>query len=470
MIDALNHIDPTQSKLHMPTDSSSPHSDSRNPAPAASRVRYGMIFLAMLVAVLLYLDRICMSIAGEAVSSDLSISKTELDWLLGAFFWTYALGQLPAGWLGDRYGSRWMLSTYIVLWSLSTGLMGLANGWTAVLILRLLCGLFEAGAYPVAASIVSRWMPIGSRGIASSVVAVGGRLGGAVAPILTIKLMLWWTLGDGFWSASSDAVAATTSWRPVMMLYGGVGIVIALLFVWLFRDSPDQHPGVNQAECDLIRSGVVLKPKSTERTAIPFKAMLQSIPLWLNCFVQFASNMGWAFLVTKMPQYLKEVHGSSQSAQGWLVSLPLLAGIVGLLLGGVFTDAMTRSLGLRWGRAIAMCTSRVIVAFAFLGCSFVSDSMQATLCLAVVGFATDLGIAACWSYAQDVGGKHVGSVLGWSNMWGNFGAALSPVILGGIVGCFVESTTGWTVAFIGCAMLNLLAAVAAVGVSAKEPL
>ena len=451
----------------MPSD---PTNNSGKPIPKASRVRYEMIFLAMLVAVLLYLDRICMSIAGQAVSADLSISKTELDWLLGAFFWTYALGQLPAGWLGDRFGARWMLSTYIVLWSLSTGLMGLANGWTAVLILRLLCGLFEAGAYPVAASIVGRWMPIGSRGIASSVVAVGGRLGGAIAPLLTIKLMLWWTFGDGFWSASDDAVAANTSWRPVMMLYGVLGIVIAILFLWFFRDSPDRHPRVNQAERDLIRGDLDLNLKRSERTAIPFKSMLLSIPLWLNCFVQFASNMGWAFLVTKMPQYLKEVHGTSQSAQGWLVSLPLLAGIVGLLLGGVFTDAMTRSLGLRWGRAIAMCTSRVFVAMAFLACSFVTDSMQATLCLAVVGFATDLGIAACWSYAQDVGGKHVGSVLGWSNMWGNFGAALSPVILGGIVGCFGESTTGWTAAFVGCAILNMLAALAAIGISAKEPL
>lgn len=431
--------------------------------------------MAMLVAVLLYLDRICMSIAGEAVSADLSISNAELDWLLGAFFWTYALGQLPAGWLGDRFGARWMLSTYIVLWSLSTGLMGFANGWTSVLILRLLCGLFEAGAYPVAASIVGRWMPMGSRGIASSVVAVGGRLGGAIAPILTIKLMLWWTLGDGFWIATSDAVAASTSWRPVMMLYGILGIGIAMVFAWYFRDLPEHHPGVNQAERDLIHgvsipSAGVTNVRPGGRTSVPIVAMLLSIPLWLNCFVQFASNMGWGFLVTKMPKYLKDVHESSPSAQGWLVSLPLLAGIAGLLLGGFFTDAMTRSLGLRWGRAIAMCTSRVIVSIAFLCCSFVTDSIQATVCLAVVGFATDLGIAACWSYAQDVGGKHVGSVLGWSNMWGNFGAALSPVILGGIVGLFAESASGWTAAFACCAALNVLAALAAIGVSAKEPL
>ena len=424
----------------------------------------------MLVAVLLYLDRMCFATAWKEVSADLGISNANLDVLLGAFFWAYALGQLPAGWLGDRYGARWMLSAYIVLWSLSTGLMGLAGSWAAILLLRLCCGLFEAGAYPVAAGIVSRWMPMGSRGFASSVVAVGGRLGGAAAPVLTMQLMLWWTLGDQWWSAPSDAVAGTTSWRPVMMFYGLAGIAIAILFVWRFRDSPAQHPNVNQSERDLIQGDVSALHNTGERTAIPFLAMLLSVPLWLNCFVQFASNFGWGFLVTKMPQYLEKVHGASASAQGWLGSLPLLAGIFGLLLGGLFTDAMTRSLGLRWGRAIAMCTSRILVAFGFLACSYVSDSIQATICLVIVGFATDLGIAACWSYAQDVGGKHVGSVLGWSNMWGNFGAALSPVVLGGIVGAFAESKVGWTAAFVGCAVINVVAAVAAIGVNAKEPM
>ena len=147
--------------------------------------------LAMLVAVLLYLDRVCMSIASKSVAADLGISGTDLNWLLGAFFWTYALGQLPAGWLGDRYGARWMLGAYVILWSLCTGLMGLATSAPMLLVLRLGCGLFEAGAYPVAASIVRRWVPMERRGFASSVIAVGGRMGGALAPILTIQLMFW---------------------------------------------------------------------------------------------------------------------------------------------------------------------------------------------------------------------------------------------------------------------------------------
>jgi MFS family permease len=180
--------------------------------------------------------------------------------------------------------------------------------------------------------------------------------------------------------------------------------------------------------------------------------------------------MGWAFLVTKMPQYLEDVHQSGQQDQGWLQSLPLLAGIAGLLLGGLFTDRLTRRLGLRWGRSIAMSVSRLIVALAFLGCLTVDSPLKATLFLALVGLATDLGTPACWAYGQDIGGSHVGSVVGWSNMWGNFGAALSPVILGWIVAQFTSVAAGWHGAFASCAALNILAAVAALGINASRPL
>lgn len=463
----MSNIDENPYVSKVPADDLSKSASS---SARPTSVRYVMILLAMLVAVMLYLDRICMSTAAESVMQDLEISKPQLDWLLGAFFWTYALGQLPAGWLGDRYGARWMLAAYVVLWSLSTGLMGVASGVGMVLVLRLLTGLFEAGAYPVAASIVRRWVPIERRGIASSVIAVGGRLGGALAPILTIQLMLWWTLGGDWWTAPDDAQAAVTSWRPVMILYGVAGIVVAAIFIAYFRDWPNEHPRVNSAEVKLILGSELPTARARGSQAPPILEMICSWPMWLNCFVQFSSNFAWAFLVTKMPQYLREVHNSSQQSQGLMQSLPLVAGVVGLLLGGLFTDSFTRMFGLRWGRSITMCASRLIVGVAYVGCLFVSGPIEATLYLAIVGLATDLGTGAVWAYGQDVGGRHVGSVVGWGNMWGNFGAALSPVWLGMIVGAFAMPATGWRAAFIACAALQVVAAVAALGVNASKPL
>ncbi len=429
-----------------------------------------MVLLAMLVAVLLYLDRICLSIAGTYVQADLGLSAENLEQALAAFFWTYALFQLPAGWLGDRFGARYVLAIYVTLWSLSTGLLGLANSLGALVALRLACGMFEAGAYPLAAGIVRRWIPQHSRGIANSVVAVGGRLGGALAPIITIQLMMVWTYGGDWISQPADAAPSVTSWRPVVFLYGLIGIVIAIVFFKLFRDHPAEQPQVNDAELAII--GVARQQHGTHKLASegqanfpPILLMCKSLSLWLNSFLQFASNFGWAFLVTSMPAYLKSVHNTAATAQGWLQSLPLACGIIGMLMGGVLLDRATRSFGLRAGRAVMLSVPRVIVGLAFFGCAFVTNSIQATIFLAVVGLATDLSISAMWAFGQDVGGKHVGSVVGWANMWGNLGAACSPLLLG-----YLAREAGWQVAFIVCGVIQLIAAVAALGINASKPL
>ncbi len=288
-----------------------------------------MVLLAMCVAVLLYLDRICLSTASEAVQSDLGLSKADLDLALSAFFWAYALFQLPAGWLGDRFGARYVLAFYVAMWSLSTGLLGFASSLSSLIVLRLMCGMFEAGAYPLAAGIVRRWIPLHRRGIANSVVAVGGRLGGALAPIITTQLMMFWTFGLLWLQQPNSAKPDAASWRPVMLIYGIAGLVIAVIFAKLFRDHPAEHPSVNDAELAII--GATRHTSSDQNESIvphqqevrpistsfpPIGLMCRSTSLWLNSFLQFASNFGWAFLVTSMPRYLKEVHATSTQEQG----------------------------------------------------------------------------------------------------------------------------------------------------------
>ncbi len=155
-----------------------------------SRVRYGVLALTTMVAVLLYLDRICLSYFSRYVREDLGMTRTEMGLVLSSFFWTYAIGQLPAGWLSDRFGARLMLALYLAIWSLFTGLLGFAYAMGTMLLLRLGCGLFEAGAYPAAAGVIGNWIPFQRRGLASGIVSVGGRLGGAAAPLLSAALMV----------------------------------------------------------------------------------------------------------------------------------------------------------------------------------------------------------------------------------------------------------------------------------------
>ncbi len=459
-------------------NSVNPAREKRTEAPASQRsdltsqgstrpttIRYTMVFLAMCVAILLYLDRICLSTASNAVRADLGLSSAQLDHTLSAFFWSYALCQLPAGWLGDRFGARYTLAIYVALWSLTTALLGVAGGLASLVILRLACGMFEAGAYPLAAGIVGRWIPLHQRGVANSVVALGGRLGGALAPIFTVQLMLLFSLADE---------PAPWSWRPVMMIYGIVGIGVAILFVYYFRDWPHQHPRVNQAELAIIGSRPTDPQSSGNKQSADFPPVIEmskNISLWLNSFAQFASNFGWAFLVTSMPKYLQDVHHTSASTQGWLQSLPLACGILGMITGGALLDFVSKQFGLRIGRMAMICIPRILVGIAFVGCTNVSSPLQATLLLAIVGFTTDLGVSATWAYGQDVGGRHVGSVVGWANMWGNLGAACSPLVFGAIARMYEgDPASGWQAAFLVCAAVQAVAAIAALGINASKPL
>ncbi|HEY4260756.1 MAG TPA: MFS transporter, partial [Schlesneria sp.] len=161
--------------------------------PKPTRVRHAVVRVTTLMAVLLYLDRFAVGIAATFISEDLRMSQAQMSWFLSAFFWSYALAQVPAGWLSDRFGARRMLSLYILAWSVFTGWLGFAHQVWEVLVLRLLCGVSQAGAYPTAGGLIRVWFPLTRRGVPNSIVALGGRAGGVLAPLLTAVLIIYFS-------------------------------------------------------------------------------------------------------------------------------------------------------------------------------------------------------------------------------------------------------------------------------------
>lgn len=396
-------------------------------------VRPGLVAATAGVAILLYLDRVCLSIVGEQMKADLHLTPREYAWLLSGFFWAYALAQLPAGWLGDRLGAGRVLAVYLLGWSICTGAMGLAGGFIGLLLLRVGCGLFEAGAYPLAAAIVSRSVPAEHRAFASGIVAVGGRLGGAVAPPLTAFL----------------AAGAADGWRRPFLWYGAVGVAGAVVyFAWV--------------------------RKSDTATAVgppPVGGLLRDRSAWLCSLVQFLANFAWVFVITLFPTYLAEEYQMPVEDRAFYQSLPLYAGIGGMLIGGWVSDRAVRRIGLRWGRALPVAVTRLAVGGAYLGCLGVHDPLAVTLLLCVVAASTDMGTAPVWAWAQDVGGRRVGAVLGWANMWGNLGAAVAPLVVQAVRDWYPHSpTTGWQAAFVLCGGVQLVAAIAALGLDASRPI
>jgi len=381
-----------------------------------TRVRYGVLAIATTNAFILYLDRICMAavVQSESFQKDLGLSKDRVGDVLASFFFAYAIGRLPAGWLADRFGPRKMLVTYILFWSVFTAMTGFVGGVIALIAVRAACGLAEAGAYPASALLVSRWFPFSQRARANSVVGFGGRIGNSLA--------LWLTAG---------AIAMLGSWRPVLWIYGAIGIGLALATKIVFRDDPGMHPWTNEAERQLIRDGA--PPVKPLRRSSPWGALIRHRGLWFLNLGSLGMNIGWAFLITWLPTYLHEVRSLDHVTASGYVSIALACSLGGMLFGGWWCDMLTRRFGQRWGRRLPFLLGGGVAAGAYLVCPVLANPLAVTVACGVVAFATDSVVPAVWALAQDIGGSHVASTLAWSNMWGNFGASavakMIPLIL-----------------------------------------
>jgi ACS family glucarate transporter-like MFS transporter len=432
-------------------DASLPMSMTADFALRPTRVRYEIIALTCAMSVLLYLDRFCILPVTETMISELKLDRGQFGWEKLVFFWAYALMQVPSGWVCDWFGSRTALALYVVAWSLLTILLGLVTSLWLFLVLRLLTGMAQAGAYPAAASYIKKWIPLSGRARANSIVSMGGRAGGMLANVITPLLMvavgalLGWTTGQ---------------WRVVFFLYGLAGLVWAVFFWRIFRERPQDHPRCNAAEVGLV--------EATSATAAPVPAARLAAGLLLHPNVLLLSvagffvNFGWVFLVSWMPSYLKDAYpaqlaematrvtrwnsdfwqsfGYPPSAEavlephellsGPLTALTGIAGICGCLTGGVLADYLRSRFGPVWGRRLPAMTAATIAACAY-GLALGTEDVWAFVGLmALASFFIDVGLGALWATYQDFGGRYVASVLGFANMCGNLAAGLAGMIYG----------------------------------------
>ncbi len=417
-----------------------------------TRVRHSIVAVTTLAAGLLYLDRICLAEIAklDEFRLELALTKEDVGWVMSAFFYAYALAQVPAGWLADRFGARGMMTGYILLWSAATVLTGWVGGFASLVTARILFGIAQAGAYPASNGLLKRWTPLGSRGRTSSIVSFGGRLGGALAPALTA-----WLLKDFL------------GWRAVLMAYGASGVFVAWIFWNVFRESPESHPACDDAERKLI--GSAQEGGAARAKGFPVRAVVTNLSLWLMCVLQFGVNVGWVFLVSWLPTYFKEVKHIDPKIGGWMSTTVLVAGILGMMVGGWVTDWLVQRWGLRWGRALPLIGTKIVGTVAYLSCLWLDSPWAIVVALAVVAFMTDLGIPAVWAFMQDVGGRHSAAIFGWANMWGNLGAGLTIVMVPKLLGP-EGGPQNWNAVFMLCAAGYFVAGLAALGLKADEPI
>src|SRR5262249_6369600 len=207
-------------------------------------------------------------------------------------------------------------------------------------------------------------------------------------------------------------------WRPAVLVEGAVGLLVALMFWLWYRDWPRDHPACNVAELAVIEGGRppgITDPHGTVG-GLPLYYLVRSRSLWCSSLSQFGTNFGWIFLLSWLPRYLRDVHHVPIVERGWMAFTPPIVGIAGMFCGGWLADRLVRAVGLRWGRRLPMALTRFTAMAAYLACLGLHSPWPIVLTLALVSLSVDMGTPSVWAFKQDVGGRHVGSVLGWGNM------------------------------------------------------
>jgi MFS family permease len=302
---------------------------------------------------------------------------------------------------------------------------------------RFLFGAGEAGAFPNAARVVTRWFPPHHGAKARSAITAASLVGGAVAPIAAASFI------------------GLVGWRWTFAIFGGVGIVWAAAFYAWFRDDPAKHPGVNEAERRLIAAG---RPEHDTSPAhhlrIPWGYVLSSPNVWLMGSIITVGASLFYMLFVWFPTYLKEGRGLSESASGWLTSLVMAGGAAGCLSGGYLADWIVRRTGeRRWSRRVVGGGSFCLAAACVAAIPWCPSATTAALCAAGGLLFVQLMIPGWWSVAAEISGPHGAAMFGLMNSLGGVGAMAAPLATGWVVESLekqgVPSSLAWAPVFTG---------------------
>jgi sugar phosphate permease len=387
---------------------------------APTRTRWWILFLISLMYLICYMDRSNISVAQPEIAKQFGLSKNSMGFVLAAFTWAYALGQIPAGWLGDLFGARKILTAIMTWWSAAAMLTGAAVGMGSLFSARFLLGLGEAGAFPVASRGMQLWFPRSERGRIQGTTHFFSRFAVAITPLVASGIML------------------AFGWRAIFYIFGSLGVLWAIAFSLLYRNSPEEHGRVNQAELAQIRGrndNGDLKTLSVSQSATPWKQILLSPNMWFIAMGYGCFFFGTNFYLTWYPTYLREHRHLSLSSLGFWASVPLFAGMLGDIVGGSLSDLIFRKTrSARLARRVVAAPGFLLAAAFVIPAALTAQTTTSVLCLAASFFFLEWVIGPAWAVPMDVGGQFCGTVTGVMNMAGAFVASFTAVVYGNLFG------------------------------------
>jgi MFS transporter, ACS family, glucarate transporter len=421
-----------------------------------TRIRWLMIGMIFVVDVLMFIDRVNISIAAKYIIPEYGLTEVQMGSVFSAFVLGYALLQIPGGLLGDRFGPRRVLTVAIFWWSVFTAVTAIAGELFLVslfgvvgsfIVVRVLIGAGEAAALPNRNRLVANWIPPHERALAIGIGGSGSMLGAALTPPLIVAIML--TLG----------------WRAAFYLAGAAGIGLATVWYWLARDRPEQHPWLNHTELRYITQGTEepILPRSDTARSNPWPALLRNKSLWCVTAAYFTIGyiaylyFSWFYL------YLVNVRGFSLTHGGLYGSLPFLMAAVVAPLAGWLSDHLSQRYGKRTGRCLLGIVGLLLGAGWICAGAAATHPLWAVVFLSLGAGSLFLGVPSYFATTIDLAKTHAGIAGGFMNMGGNLGGALSPTLTPLLAHHF-----GWDGALYASAALAVVGALFWLGVHPEQ--
>jgi sugar phosphate permease len=375
------------------------------------KARHTVLSVLFTTWIVSWMDRAVMSVAIPYIAIDYHLSPLAMGVVMGAFFASYSISQVPGGLLADIFGVRRIATIAMLWWSVFTAITGAAANLTQMLIARVGFGLGE-GMFPACAlKTIAVWFPRKERATANAIMLASNSLGGALAPLAVVPIVSLW------------------GWRTVFYCLFVPGILISLLF-WIFvPDKPSESSRVSPEElAEIEESDVVASQKS--ETKVPLLEIVKQPSVLKYVFILFAFEIAFYGFTTWLPTYLVKARGFSMAQMGVAASLPYFAGAIGCTLGGWVSDKYFSS-----DRRIPIIATELVSAFLLYLTFTAHSATMLIICQTVAGFFLTAFFSTFWALPMNTVPKQLMGVTGgFINTAGQIAAFSSPIVIGYLVG------------------------------------
>ncbi|MES9756643.1 MFS transporter [Priestia megaterium] len=399
------------------------------------KYRWFILVLLFLAGVINYLDRAAISVVAPIISKDLEINAAEMGLIFSSFFIGYSLFNFVGGYSSDKLGPRRVMGYSMGIWSFFIALTAGAWNFSSLLIARTLFGFGEGPISSTTSKTINNWFPIKERAGALGIAYAGMPLGSALAGPLV------------------GLLALHMGWRWSFVIISFIGIIWAIFWFKIARDTPREHESVSNEECLEIESGSISNLLS-EQKDVKMRTFLKHPTILFTALAFWTYNYILYFFLTWFPSYLTEAKGLSISEMSIVVMIPWVVGALGQALGGFFSNYIYMKTGkLLFSRKAIIVPCLLITAICISLTGVVDTATSSVVLMTFAIFALYLTSSIYWAIIQDtVASNNLGGVSGFTHLLANTSGIVAPALTGFIV----QFTGDYTSAFIFAGILAII--------------